>query len=108
MATAGREISLDHNLLEHMKFSGMDRENLADLVSIIVSLKNKYGLMPFAAAAEGHPVPDALAVRYIVDTLTLNKVLSILMDTPRLNTLTLAPRGIPNIGQYEVVVTLGG
>jgi hypothetical protein len=108
MATAGREISLDHNLLEHMKFSGMDRENLADLVSIIVSLKNKYGLMPFAAAAEGHPVPDALAVRYIVDTLTLNKVMSILMDTPRLNTLMLAPRGIPKTGQYEVVVTLGG
>jgi hypothetical protein len=63
MATAGREISLDHHLQERLKFSGMDHENLADLASIIVSLKNKYGLTPFAAAAEGHPVPDALAVR---------------------------------------------
>jgi hypothetical protein len=108
MATPGREYSLDHHLLERMKFAGMERENLADLVSIVVSLKNKYGLMPFTAEAQGHPVPNTLAVRYIIDTPSLNKIMNILADTPRLNTLTLSPRGIPKSGQYEITVTLGG
>jgi hypothetical protein len=53
MATPGREYSLDHHLLEHLKFSGIERENLADLIAIVVSLKTKYGIVPFAAAAEG-------------------------------------------------------
>ena len=108
MATASREYSLDHHLLERMKFSGMERENLSDLVSIVVSLKNKYGLMPFTAYPQGHPVPNALAVRYIMDTVSLNKIMNILVDTPRLHTLTLSPRGIPRSGQYEVTITLGG
>jgi hypothetical protein len=108
MATPGREYSLDRHLLERMKFAGMERENLADLVSIVVSLKNKYGLMPFTAEAQGHPVPNTLAVRYIMDTLSLNKIMNILADTPRLNTLTPSPRGIPKSGQYEITVTLGG
>jgi hypothetical protein len=30
-----------------MKYSGIDPANLADLVAIAVSLKNKYGIMPF-------------------------------------------------------------
>src|SRR5215470_15275088 len=34
MATASREYSLDHHLLERMKFSGMEQDNLADLISI--------------------------------------------------------------------------
>jgi hypothetical protein len=64
--------------------------------------------MPFTAEAQGHPVPNALAVRYIMDTLSLNKIMNLLVDTPRLNTLTLSPRGIPKSGQYEVTITLGG
>ena len=60
MATPGREFSLDYHLLERLKYSGIDAENLADLVAIAVSLKNKYGIVPFAAIAQGHPVPDAL------------------------------------------------
>jgi hypothetical protein len=50
MASPGREYSLDHHLLEHMKFSGIDRDNLNDLITIVVSLKNKYGIVPLAAA----------------------------------------------------------
>lgn len=62
MATAGREYSLDHHLMEHMKFSGMERQSLTDLISIVVSLKNKYGIVPLAAAAAGYPVTNALTV----------------------------------------------
>jgi hypothetical protein len=107
MAMPSREYSLDHHLLEHMKFSGVERENLSDLVSIIVSLRNKYGIMPFAAAAEGHPVPNALTVSYLMESIALNKIMNILLDVPRLSALTILPRGIPRSAQFEVDITLG-
>lgn len=108
MVTPAREYSLEHYLLEHMKYGGIDQENLADLVSIVVSLKNKYGISPFAALPHGAPVPDGLTVRYQVESTTLNKLTSIIHDTPRLNSLTVVPRGIPAAAQFEVRITLGG
>ena len=108
MATIAREFSLDYYLLDRMRFSGIEQENLNDLVSIISSLKNKYGLVPFAAAAEGQPTRNALTAFYVIDSLMLNKVNNVLLDTPRLHSMTIVPRGIPKSGQYELQVTLGG
>ena len=108
MATAGREYSLDHHLLEHMKFSGIEQANLVDLVSIIVSLKNKYGIVPHAAAAEGYPIRNALIVSYVMESITLNKVINILLDIPRFHGLTIVPRGIPKTAQFDVDITIGG
>lgn len=103
-----RELALDRHLVERLKFSGLAPENLEDLVSIVVSLKNKYGIVPFAAAAEGLPVPDRLTARYILDSMTLNKLMNVLLDTPRLDKVTILPRGIPKSTQFEVNITLGG
>jgi hypothetical protein len=108
LATPEREYSLDHYLLECMKYSGIDPANLADLVAIAVSLKNKYGIMPFAASAQGSPVPNALTVRYIMEGITVNQIVSIVLEIPRLSALTIMPRGVPRAAQFEVVVTLGG
>jgi hypothetical protein len=108
MGTPGREYSLDHHLLEHLKYCGIDRENLADLVSIVVSLKNKYGIVPFAADVQGSPVANTLTVRYVMESLTLNKIMNILLDTPRLSAVSILPRGIPRYAQFEVQITLGG
>ncbi|HKW57216.1 MAG TPA: hypothetical protein VJN42_07635 [Candidatus Acidoferrum sp.] len=108
MATTAREFSLDYYLLDRLRFSGISQENLNDLVSIVSSLKNKYGLLPFAASAEGQPTPNAITTFYVVDSLMLNKVTSVLLDTPRLHSVTILPRGIPKSGQYELQVTLGG
>ena len=108
MATPGREYSLDYHLLECMRYSGIDPENLADLVAIAVSLKTKYGIMPFAAAAQGHPLPNALALSYLLEGITVNKIVNIVLDIPRLSALTITPRGVPRTAQFEVVVTLGG
>jgi hypothetical protein len=110
MATPVREYSpsLEHQMLEYLKYSGIDTDNLADLISLFVSLKNKYGLVPFAMAAESHPIPNAVTARYTVDSITLNKVASVILDTPRLNRVTISPRGIPKSAQFELAVTLGG
>jgi hypothetical protein len=108
MATPAREYSLEYYLLEHMKYGGIDRENLADVVSIVVSIRNKYGISPFAAVPHGTPVPVGLTVRYEVESTTLPKLINIIHDTPRLNLLTVVPRGIPAAAQFEVRITLGG
>lgn len=107
MAVPIRQFSLDHHLLERMRFSGLDKENLADLISIVVSLKNKYGITPFATTPKGHPVPDGLTARYIMEGTTLNKMMNILLDTPRLSMITVLPHGIPNPMQFEVHSSLG-
>ena len=59
MVTAVREFSLEHHLLERLRHCSMERENLSDLISIIASVKNKYGIQPFAVAAGGFPAPTA-------------------------------------------------
>jgi hypothetical protein len=108
MATAGREFSFDHYLAERLKFSGMNPQNLEDLMGIVVSLRNKYGIMPFEAVAQGHPVPNALTVSYAMDSITINKIAAVVLDIPRLAALTIMPRGIPRYAQFAVDITLGG
>jgi hypothetical protein len=101
-----REYSVDYYLLEKLRFSGLDRENLADLVSIVSSLKNKYGIAPFAAHAEGAPAPRGLTAHYVVDSIALHKLMNVLFETPRLEKLSVLPRGIPRTGQFELCLTL--
>jgi hypothetical protein len=101
-----REYSLDYYLLEKLRFSGLDKENLTDLISIVASLKNKYGIAPFAADVESSPIPNGLTMHYLVDSITLHKLMNVLLDTPRLEKLTILPRGIPRAAQFELLVTL--
>ncbi|MGH9743037.1 MAG: hypothetical protein ACRD51_11890 [Candidatus Acidiferrum sp.] len=108
MATTVREFSLDYYLFDRLRFCGIEKENLDDLVSIVASLKNKYGIAPFAVAAQGQPVPNCLTASYLVETTTLNKVMNVLLDTPRLQAVSILPRGIPRSSQFEVDITIGG
>ena len=108
MATTVREFSLDYYLLDRMKFSGLEKENLSDLISIVISLKNKYSIVPFAIAAHCDPVPNGVVVNYLIDAITINKLLNVLLDTPRLMDVTVIPRGIPRSPHYEIKITLGG
>lgn len=106
MATTAREYSLDYYLLEKLRFSGIDKENLADLVNIVSSLKNKFGIAPIATETVGSLVPNGLTLHYHVDSLTLHKLMNVLLDTPRLERVSILPRGIPRSMQYELQVTL--
>ena len=56
--------SVDQQMLEHLKYSGIAQENLVDLVGLFVSLKNEYGLIPFAMTAESNPIPNAVTAKY--------------------------------------------
>ena len=75
MVSPAREYSLEQHLLECVKFSRIQKENLTDLVHIVTSLKNKYSIVPFVVAVQGEPVRNALAARYLMDTLLRNQLM---------------------------------
>jgi hypothetical protein len=52
--------------------------------------------------------PNALTTSYLVETLALNKMMSVLLDTPRLQAVTLMPRGIPKSDQFRGPRHVGG
>jgi len=89
MVTAVREFCLEHHLLDRLRHCAMEPENLSDLISIIASLRNKYGIQPFTFAAAGAPVPTALVARYTLQATMLNKLMNLLLDTPRLAELAV-------------------
>jgi hypothetical protein len=51
---------------------------------MVTSLKNKYGIVPFAVP------PNGLTARYVVEAIT-----NVLLDTRRLQQMCILPRGIP-------------
>jgi len=84
----------------------MQKENPTDLANIVTGLKNKYSIVPFAVAVQGEPVPNALAARCLMDTLLLNKLMNLLLDTPRLASVLVATAS-PKPRIFELNVTLG-
>jgi hypothetical protein len=59
-------------------------------------------------SAQGHPVTNALALSYLMEGITVNKIVSVVLDVPRLSAMKIVPRGIPKSAQFEVEITLGG
>jgi hypothetical protein len=43
-----------------------------------------------------------------MEGITVNKIVSVVLDVPRLNAMKIVPRGIPKSAQFEVEITLGG
>jgi hypothetical protein len=44
----------------------------------------------------------------MLESTVLNKVMNILLDTPRISALTVLPRGFPRGTQFDLGNTLGG
>jgi hypothetical protein len=79
----------------------MRTENLADLVNIAASLKNKYSMVPFAVHAQ------LRLSGCLMDTMLLNKLMNLLLDSPRQANVLVVPHGFPKATQFEVNFTLG-
>jgi hypothetical protein len=99
---------LEQQLLHLLRFSGIDKDNLQELVGIVVGLQSK-GLARFRVFPIGiPPVVDGLNVQAAVDTANLADTLNIILtQTPRLGGLSIFPYGIPNPEVFQVNLTLG-
>jgi hypothetical protein len=54
------------------------------------------------------PVPTGVLASYLIDSIGMNKILNVLMDTPCLGSLSIVPRGIPRSRHFELQLVLGG
>jgi hypothetical protein len=98
---------LEKQLLHLLRFSGLQQDNLRELVNIVVQLQSK-GLDQFRVFPKGLPVVDGLTVQGTVEASNIAGVLSsILTQTPRLGGVSIFPYGIINPEAFQVNVTLG-
>jgi len=106
--TSKRPESLEKELIHALRFSGLDKENLNELVRIVVGL-NDEGLDQLRVFPKGiPPIIDGLQVQSVVNTEDVAAVLHrILTGTPRLRGVSVFPYGIPTVDVFQVIVDLG-
>jgi len=99
--------SLEKELMKLLRFGGLDKENLAELVNIVVGLQRE-GLTRIRVFPLGIPVVDGLQVRAVLDRDKIGSILGkIILQTPRSKGISVFPYGIPNPEIFEVNVELG-
>jgi hypothetical protein len=100
--------SLEKELIHTLRFSGLDKENLSELVRIVVQV-NRGGLDKLRVFPKGiPPVIDGLQVQGLVQPAQIANVLThILSETPRLRGVSVFPYGIPKPEIFQVSVDLG-
>jgi hypothetical protein len=87
--------SNEEALMRELRFGGIDKENLKELVGIVAGIQ-KAGLKKYKAFPKGTPVPDGLRVSGVIDAGDANRFLSdILLKTPRLGGVVVFPYGTP-------------
>ncbi|MEX3694452.1 hypothetical protein AB3X91_42075 [Paraburkholderia sp. BR14263] len=98
----------EKELLKALRFSGLDDDNLSELVTIAAGLYTS-GFQNIRVFPRGiAPVVDGLTVKGVLDAKTLGSVLKdIVTKTPRLNGIYVFPYGIPVVDSVGVTVELG-
>src|SRR5260370_21107098 len=92
--TRGSE-SLEKELLQTLRHSNIDKENLGELVRVVIQLRRE-GLDRARILVKGIPRPDGLTMQAFVEADRLGPILShILTKTPPLQGLLLFPSGTP-------------
>jgi hypothetical protein len=109
MATEAKDTAaFEQALLRELRFGGLQKENLEELVKIAAGLF-KAGLQKVKGLPKGiPPVIDGLELTGVVDHAAINGLLQrIIQDTPRLTRVSILPYGIPNPEIFRVAVSLG-
>ena len=100
--------SLEKELIHALRFSGLDKENLNELVRIVVQV-NRGGVDRLRVFPKGiPPVVDGLQVQGLIQPSDIATVLArILSETPRLRGVSVFPYGIPRPEIFQINVDLG-
>lgn len=91
MAPAGK--GMEEQLMTALRFGGLDRDNLQELVKATASFAEK-GIRPIKIFPIGIPSPDGVEMHAIVTNDALQSLISILKN-PRIHTVRIFPKGIP-------------
>jgi hypothetical protein len=99
--------SIEEVLMRELRFGGIDKENLKELVGIVAGI-HKNGLKRIRVFPKGIPVVDGLRVSGILDLSEASRFFGeILPKTPRLGGIVVFPYGIPWPEIFRVNVDLG-
>jgi hypothetical protein len=99
--------SKEEALMRELRFGGIDKENLKELVGIVAGIQ-KGGLKRFKAFPKGIPVPDGLRVTGVIDAGEAIRFLGeVLPKTPRLGGVFVFPYGIPWPEIFRVNIDIG-
>jgi hypothetical protein len=104
---AKSEGSIEAALLRELRFGGIDKDNLKELVGIVAGIQ-KGGLKKFKVFPRGIPVPDGIRVAGTIDAGAVNGFLGELLGrTPRLSGVAVFPYGIPWPEIFRVNIDIG-
>ena len=99
--------STEEVLMRELRFGGIDKENLKELVGIVAGIQ-KGGLKRLKVFPKGIPVPDGLRVAGVIDAGEANRFLSeVLLKTPRLGGVVAFPYGIPWPEIFSLKIDIG-
>src|SRR5262249_1494558 len=99
--------SIEEALLRELRFGGIDKDNLKELVGIVAGF-HRAGLRKFKVFPKGIPVVDGLRVSGVLDASDATRILSeILSKTPRLTAVVAFPYGIPWPEIFRVRIDIG-
>lgn len=98
--------TLDAEVLRTLKFSGLAKDNLKELVGL-VSRVDQTGLRPWKVFPYGIPYPDGVRVCGTLGPDKLGILAQLLKNPRRVDYVKAFPRGIPPLElQFEVEVGL--
>ncbi|MGF6810845.1 hypothetical protein OKW30_006037 [Paraburkholderia sp. Clong3] len=108
VSTSGNTQAFEKELLNVLRFGGLDDDNLSELVTLVAGFYTS-GFQNIRVFPRGiPPVVDGLTVKGVLDTKTLSAVLADLVTkTPRLSGVWLFPYGVPVVDVVGVTVELG-
>ncbi|MGE5139803.1 MAG: hypothetical protein ACM3JD_10095 [Rudaea sp.] len=101
-------MSFDQALMQELRFGGIAKENLEDLVRIVSGIHDG-GLKSMKAFPKGiPPIVDGVRITGVVDAAGIrNFINQILTQTPRLSGVVVFPIGIPWPEIYRVNIDIG-
>jgi len=86
--------SIDNELLAALKYSGLDKSNLAEIVKMVSGFNEK-GLKPTKVFPKGIPYPDGVWVHVALDGNQLGALVDVLKKGFRIDGIRVFPKGIP-------------
>ena len=95
--------SIDKELLTALKYSGLDKSNLTQLVKIVSGF-NKRGIKPTKVFPYGIPYPDGVRVTASLTADRLTAILDVLKGVPRIERIRVFPKGIPFPDIFDVEI----
>lgn len=100
--------SIEKVLLDTLKYGGLARENLEELVSIVAGFYDA-GLQRLKVFPRGiPPVTDGLELQANIGIDELPDISNLILRAPRISSVVYFPYGIPFVTDVNVVVGLGG